>query len=229
MAGKPAKAADGKPAEPGTKKKTKPAARSPDRKKKPEVKPPEKKKRRQPLTAAEWRKIRMEYIKGKTTFAKLAEKWNVSAGHIRKKASLERWSDKRRKLDTKTEQKTIERVSDARARELAKLAEIQDKVDDLIDFCVQAFSDIKPGKYDDMRGLESLTKAINTALATKRDLYSIPNETEKAKIESLREKAKLDRQRYEDEKAEKARLAAEAKNTMIRVVIQGESGGPLDE
>lgn len=181
------------------------------------------------LTAAEWRKIRMEYVRGKTTFAKLAEKYSLSAGYIRKKASLERWSEKKRKLEAKTEQKTIERVADARARELAKLAAIQDEVDDLLDLTVKAFSELKPRKFDDARGLESITKAINTALQTKRDLYNLPNETEKAKIEALREKARLDRQKYEDEKAEKARIAAEAENTMIRVIVQGESEAPLDE
>ena len=210
---------------PARKKKTKqPAARAPDKKE------PEKKARRKPLTTAEWRKIRMEYVKGKTTFAKLAEKYQLTAGHIRKRASLEGWSKKKRDLDTKTEQKTIERVSDARARELERLVMISERVDDFLDETVKAFGQIKPRKYDELRGVESLTKAIQIAVQTKRDLYNLPNEADRAKIESLREKAKLDREKYEEEKAEKARMAAEAGNTMIRVVIEGESeGGALDE
>ena len=210
---------------PAKRKKTKqPAARAPDQK------APETKPRRKPLTTAEWRKIRMEYVKGKTTFAKLAEKYQLTAGHIRKRASLEGWSKKKRDLDTKTEQKTIERVSDARARELERLAGISEQVDDFLDATVKAFSEIKPRKYDELRGVESLAKAIQIAVQTKRDLYNLPNEADRAKIESLREKSRLDRERYEEEKAEKARMAAEAGNTMIRVVIEGESeGGALDE
>ena len=184
-------------------------------------------KRRQ-LTTAEWRKIRMEYVKGHTTFAKLAEKYSLSAGYIRKRASSECWSKKKRNLDAKTEQKTVERVAEARARELEKLAAIQEKVDDFLDAAVEAIGQVPLKKYDQMRGIESLTKAIQIAVQTKRDLYNIPNEADRAKIESLREKAKLDRQRYEDEKAEKAKLAQAAENTMIRVVIEGE-GGALDE
>lgn len=236
MPKKPAKEADKKLAAPEAKKPKAKAAAPPKKRGRPtkaekaaEEKRIQEARKHRELTTAEWRKIRMEYVRGKTTFAKLAEKYSLSAGYIRKKASLERWSEKKRKLDAKTEQKTIERVADARARELAKLMEIQDELDDVLDLTVKAFSELKPRKYDDARGLESLTKAINTAVQTKRDLYNLPNETDKAKIESLREKARLDRQRYEDEKAEKARMAAEAENTMIRVIVQGESGAPLDE
>lgn len=237
MPKKPAKAADGKLAEPEEKKPKAKAAAPPQKKrgrptkaeKAAEEQRIKKARETRELTTAEWRKIRMEYVRGKTTFKKLAEKYSLSAGYIRKRASIERWSEKKRKLEAKTEQKTIERVADARARELSKLMEIQDEIDDLLDLQVKAFAELKPRRFDDARGLESLTKAINTAVQTKRDLYNLPNESERAKIESLREKARLDRQRYEDEKAEKARMAAEAENTMIRVVIQGESGAPLDE
>ena len=238
MPKKPAKAADGKPAAPEAraKKPEQKAAAPPKKRGRPtkaekaaEEKRIQEARQRRELTTAEWRKIRMEYVRGKTTFAKLAEKYSLNAGYIRKKASLERWSEKKRKLEAKTEQKTIELCAAARARELSKLMTIQDELDEVLDLTVKAFSELKPKKYDDARGLESLTKAINTAVQTKRDLYNLPNETDRAKIESLREKARLDRQRYEDEKAEKARLAAEAENTMIRVIVQGESGAPLDE
>lgn len=238
MPKKPAKAADGKPAAPEKKaKKPEQKAAAPPRKrgrptkaeKAAEEQRIKKARETRELTTAEWRKIRMEYVRGKTTFAKLAEKYSLNAGYIRRRASKERWTEKKRNLDAKTEQKTIERVADARARELSKLMEIQDELDEVLDLTVKAFSELKPKKYDDARGLESLTKAINTAVQTKRDLYNLPNETEKAKIESLREKARLDRQKYEDEKAEKAKLAAEAQNTMIRVIVQGESEAPLDE
>ena len=193
--------------------------------------PAEETKKRKPhkqLTPAEWRKIRLEYVKGKTTFAKLAEKYGVSSSNIRKRASLEHWTKKRSKLDAKVEQKAVERIAEARARELEKLAAISDRVDDILDAVVDAVGQLKVRRHDDMRGLESLTKAVQISLQTKRDLYNLPNETDRAKIESLREKAKLDRQKYEDEKAEKAKLAEAAGNTMIRVVIEGE-GGALDE
>ena len=244
MAKKPAKEADEKLAAPEKKTRKQRAAppavpvadppaaeakKAETKTKKPAEKKAKQKKKHRQLTQAEWRKIRMEYVKGKTTFAKLAEKYPISASTIRKRASLERWTKKRNKLDTKVEQKTIERVAEARARELEKLAAISDRVDDILDAVVDAVGKLTVRKHDDMRGLESLTKAVQISLQTKRDLFNLPNETDRAKIESLREKAKLDRQRYEDEKAEKAKMAQAAANTMIRVVIEGEGGGALDE
>ena len=241
MAKKPAKEADDKLAAPEKEKRTRKKPEETSKKppgKKPKVektgknfqaKPAKEPEKRKPLTTAEWRKIRMEYVKGKTTFAKLAEKYHISAGYIRKKASLERWSEKKLKLETKVEQKTIERVAEARARELEKLAAISDRVDDILDAVVEAVGSLPVRKHDDMRGLESLTKAVQISLQTKRDLYNLPNETDRAKIESLREKARLDRQKYEDEKAEKAKMAQAAADTMIRVVIDGGEGGALDE
>lgn len=197
--------------------------------KKPAAKKAKQKKQHRQLTQAEWRKVRMEYVKGKTTHAQLAKKYNISESTLYKRASLERWTQKKKKLDRKVEEKTLERVAEARARELEKLAAISDRVDDILDAVVDAVGKLTVRKHDDMRGLESLTKAVQISLQTKRDLYSLPNETDRAKIESLREKAKLDRQRYEDEKAEKAKMAQAAANTMIRVVIEGEGGGALDE
>ena len=184
--------------------------------------------KRRKLTTAQWRKIRNEYVNGKTTYAKLAEKYSLDPGYLRHRASSERWKEQKHKTDTKAAQKTVERVAEARARELEKLAAIQEKVDDFLDAAVAAIGQVPLKKYDEMRGIESLTKAIQIAVQTKRDLYNIPNEADRAKIESLREKARLDRQRYEDEKAEKAKIAQAAADTMIRVVIEGE-GGALDE
>jgi len=183
--------------------------------------PEEKKQRREPLTTAEWRKIRIEYVKGKTTYRKLAEKYGVAAGTIRKRASKEAWGKRKRKLDTSVEQKVLERVCDARAREFELIAAVNDRMDEVLGNLVKFISDQPPQKYDDLRGVESLTKAIAQVVQTKRDLYNVPTEIDRAKIETLRDKQKLDREKYAAEQAEKAANRAAAENTMIRVVIEG--------
>ena len=189
------------------------------------------------LTTADWRKIRIEYVKGKTTYKALAEKYGVGESTIRKRASKEGWRKKRNNLDTKVEQKVLERVCDARAREFELIAQVNDRMDDVLDKLLQFIGDQPPHKYDDLRGVESLTKAIAQVVQTKRDLYNIPTEVDKAKIEALREKNKLERQKYNlerkkyrEEMAEKAASKELAENTMIRIVIEGdEEGEPLDE
>ena len=186
--------------------------------------------RKEPLTTAEWRKIRLEYVKGKTTYAKLAEKYGVSAGHIRKKAANEGWRKKKRDLDTKVEQKALERACDARAREFALIAAVNDRMDAVLNNLVDFIENQPPRKYDELRGVESLTKAIAQVVQTKRDLYNVPTDIDRAKMEALREKSRLEREKFAEEQAEKAAGKAAAENTMIRVVIEGaEEEMALDE
>ena len=183
------------------------------------------------LTTADWRKIRIEYVKGKTTYAKLAEKYGVTAGAIRKRASNEGWRKKKRNLDTKVEQKVLERVCDARAKEFELIARVNDRMGDVLDNLITFVQSQPPNKYDDLRGVESLTKAIAQVVQTKRDLYNVPTEIDRAKIEALRDKQKLEREKFAEEQAEKAASKQAAENTMIRVVIDGaeEEEVQLDE
>ena len=236
MARKPAEAKAQKPTGKKTEKQSKPTKPEP---KKPATvkKAPAHKKRKQPLTTAEWRKIRIEYVKGKTTYQKLAEKYGVAAGTIRKRASKEAWGNRKRKLDTKVEQKVLERVCDARAREFELIAAVNDRMDLVLDNLLEFIEAQPPKKYDDLRGVESLTKAIAQVVETKRDLYNVPSEVDKEKIKALREKQKVDRARYrlekkkfDEEQKEKAASRTMAENTVIRVIVEGdEDGEALDE
>lgn len=210
----------------------KPAAAPETGKKKSKAKQPAKaRKQHVQLATAEWRKIRIEYVKGKTTFAKLAEKYGVSASNIRKRAANEGWRKKKSKLDAKVEQKALERVCDARAKEFELIARVNDRMGEVLDNLITFVQSQPPHKYDDLRGVESLTKAIAQVVQTKRDLYNVPTEIDRAKIEALRDKQKLDREKFAEEQAEKAASKAAAENTMIRIVIEGdgEEGAAFDE
>lgn len=162
------------------------------------------------LTTAEWRKIKIEYVKGKTTLRKLAEKWNIGESTIRKRASKEGWRKRKNKLDAEVEQKTLERVCDARAREFEAIARINDQMSDALENMVKFITEQPPAKYDELRGVESLTKAIAQVVQIKRDLYNIPNAYEQAKIESLREKSRLEREKNTTEPVQ------------IRITIEGD-------
>jgi len=210
----------------------KPASAPETGKKKSKAKQPAKaRKQHVQLATAEWRKIRIEYVKGKTTFAKLAEKYGVSASNIRKRAANEGWRKKKSKLDAKVEQKTLERVCDARAKEFELIARVNDRMGEVLDNLITFVQSQPPHKYDDLRGVESLTKAIAQVVQTKRDLYNVPTEIDRARIETLRDKQKLDREKFAEEQAEKAASKAAAENTMIRIVIEGdgEEGAAFDE
>lgn len=201
-----------------TKKTAKPAAKTV---KQPSSKKTEPKKKREPLTTAEWRKIRVEYLKGKTTYEKLAVKYGVSASNIRKRASKEGWRKRKNKLDAKVEQKVLERVCDARAKEFELIAQVNDRMGEVLENLVTFVASQPPGRYDDLRGVESLTKAIAQVVQTKRDLYNVPTEIDRAKIEALRDKQKLEREKFAEEQAEKAASKQAAENTVVRIVVEG--------
>jgi len=214
----------------GKKKTTKTDSKKAVSAKKAQKAPEKSRKPRVILTTADWRKIRIEYVKGKTTFAKLAEKYGVSAGNIRKRASKEGWTKRKRSLDTKVEQKVLERVCDARAKEFELIARVNDRMGDVLDNLITFVQSQPPNRYDDLRGVESLTKAIAQVVQTKRDLYNVPTEIDRAKIEALRDKAKLEREKFAEEQAEKAASKQAAENTMIRISIEGaEEELQLDE
>lgn len=66
---------------------------------------------------ADWTKIKTEYVTGDISLRKLAEKNGVSYSQIAKKAASENWVSVRRqqriKIESKTNQKTIEKISDS--------------------------------------------------------------------------------------------------------------------
>ena len=183
------------------------------------------------LTTAEWRKIRLEYVKGKTTYKKLAEKYGVGESTIRKRAAKEGWRKKKNDLDTKVEQKVLERACDARAKEFETLVLAAEQVETIL-VNVSTFIAQQPkATYKDLQGVEHLTKAVAEAVELKRNLYNIPNEVDKANIAAKNEANKLNRARlnlerkkYRDEQVEKAKLKQAAEGTMIKVVIENRDG-----
>ena len=214
----------------GRRKPAAPAA-APGKKTVPGKKKPERDRRE--LTTAQWRKIRMEYVRGKTTYRELSAKYGVSIDTIGKHASKEGWRKKKQKLDEKVEKKALERMCDARAEEFSQLARINDQASDVLENLLAFVKEQPPKKYDDLRGVESLTKAIAQVVQIKRDLYNLPGEVDKARIEALREKSRLERQKFEEEQAEKAASKAVAESTVFKVIVEDETGGeeaePMDE
>lgn len=176
-------------------------------------------------TDAEWRKIRLEYVAGKTTLQKLAQKYQVSESTIRKKASSQGWKKRKRQVGTKMEQKAIERLCDARAKEFETIASVNDRMGDVLDCLLEFIAEQPPTKYDDLRGVESLTKAIAQVVMVKRDLYNMPSEEQKAKIEALREKSKLEREKWKDEKAQRAAEQKTEGNAILNIHFEGDDEG----
>ena len=80
-----------------------------------------------------WTKIRTEYINGHISYRKLAEKHGIPFQTLRDRAIKEGWFEKRKiqrdKISLKTEQKTVEKISDKQS-DLA--ADIYDAANELL-------------------------------------------------------------------------------------------------
>ena len=79
--------------------------------------------------AADWLKIKSEYVSGDIGYRKLAEKHGVPFPTLRDKAVKEKWNEKRNahrnRVITATEQKTEAKISDALSDEAALKVQIR--------------------------------------------------------------------------------------------------------
>ena len=79
--------------------------------------------------AADWLKIKSEYVSGNISYRKLAEKYGVSFNTLKEHATDEKWKELREeqhhKTTTKTQQKAEEKISDALSDEVALKVQIR--------------------------------------------------------------------------------------------------------
>ena len=132
----------------------------------------------------DWKKIKAEYIKGGTSYRKLAEKHNVAFGTLRNVAAKEKWRELRDKTRLKTDTKLTDAVSKQQA---IRLGRIQKVADDLLNQLESIVSDFKAA--DLIMDKQSL-KQITGALKDIKDIQSLKSpldiEEQKARIENLR-------------------------------------------
>lgn len=135
----------------------------------------------------DWKKIKAEYIKGGTSYRKLAEKYNAPFGTLRKVAAKEGW----RELRDKTRLKTDTRLTDAVSKEQAdRLSRIHKVADDLL---LQLESIVSEFKLADLVMDKTSLKQITGALKDIKDIQSLKSpldiEEQKARIDNLRKQA----------------------------------------
>lgn len=147
--------------------------------------------------AADWKKIRAEYIRGGTSYRKLAEKHGVSFSTLRDRAISEKWTDLREKRRNKSVTKTIERIASQEA----------EKAVDLQDIALILAKKIREGVEDGRFLVDSQsTRAITAALRDLRELTG-----RKAEKDLEEQQARIDKLRKE--------ARDEEQNNEIRVVI----------
>ena len=153
-----------------------------------------------------WAKIRAEWLKGGITQKQLAEKYKLSVKTIQNRAYKEGWKNQKRKIREKTEQEISARVVRARVTHLEKLIDANEKLlDGLVQMAELISSKPNVTLFDangTLRNAESFAKALQTATATQRDLYRIPNIDQKFAAKKWREQLMLEKEKAKGESGE---------------------------
>ena len=145
----------------------------------------------------DWKKLKAEYVAGGTSYRKLADKYGVPFGTLRKVAAKEKWTDLRSKAVAKADTKIIESVSTKEADKANKILDVADK---LIDRIAELIDHV-----DNPTGIRDIT----TALKNIKDIKGIKSDAD------LRE------QEARIAKLQKEAEAEEKENNEIKVVIEG--------
>ena len=179
--------------------------------------------------AAPWTRIRTEWLKGGTTYAKLAKKYKLSEKTIRNRAYKEGWGKEKGQIEDEVRAKTRARIVCVREEQLIKLAAANGAlIDALVAMATEAQGKPDATLFDvnkTLRNAESLSKAIQLAAMTQRDLYRLPSmdqelrkKQEAARKKEAKEKLALEREKWEAEQREKARAAEVASGTVWEVI-----------
>ena len=132
----------------------------------------------------DWKKLKAEYIAGGTSYRKLAEKYDVSFGTLRKVAAKEKWTDLRNKAVARADTKIVESLSTKEADKAKKILDVADKLLDKIAEVIDVI--------DNPTGIKDIT----TALKNLRDIKGIKSDVDlreqEARIAKLQKEAEAD-------------------------------------
>ena len=138
----------------------------------------------------DWKKLRAEYIKGGTSYRKLADKYDVSFHTLRKQAAKENWKALRDEVATKTVTKIVEIESDQQAERMRRLLTVSDMLLDAVEDAVSKFQ--AEELLLDRTALKSLSGTIKDIKDIQSLKTSLDIEEQKARIAILKEQAEAD-------------------------------------
>ena len=138
----------------------------------------------------DWKKLKAEYIKGGTSYRKLAEKYNVSFHTLRKQAAKENWKALRDEVTAKSVTKIIEIESDNQAERMKRLLTVSDKLLLAVEDAVEKF---QAGELMlDKGALKSLSGTIKDIKDIQNIKTQLDIEEQKARIAILKKQAEAD-------------------------------------
>ena len=144
-----------------------------------------------------WKKIKAEYIRGGTSYAKLAEKHSVSLSTLTKHAMKEKWADLRNETRKKAEAKMSESVANQEAKR-------EDGFQSLADKLLQHITD----NIDVLASSATACRDITAAIKNLRDIKGVKSELDMQEQIARIDKLKKDAQQ-------------EAETSEVTITIEG--------
>lgn len=132
----------------------------------------------------DWKKIKAEYIAGGTSYRKLAEKYNVSFGTLRRVAEREGWTQKRAQVAHNVDTKIMETVSEDEAEKATNIIDVADKL-------LKKIYDMLDEDYN-TQNIKNLTSALKDLKEIKGYKSAIDLKEQEARIAKLRKEVEDD-------------------------------------
>lgn len=132
---------------------------------------------------ADWQAIKTEYITTDTSYRKLAQKYGVNITNIAKKASAEGWVDERKQYASKTQAKTLDKISRQEASRAARIHSVADKL------LLQIEAMVSREKPLDEKAIRTLTAAVKDLKEIQNIKSALDQQEQRARIANLRKQA----------------------------------------
>lgn len=133
----------------------------------------------------DWKRIKAEYIAGGTSYRKLAEKYNVPFGTLRRIAKQEEWTQKRTQVEHNVDTGIVDSVSQKETKKAVDIIDVADKLLDKIEELAETL-------VVDTQSLKQLTSALKDLKEIKGYKSAIDLKEQEARIEKLRKEAECE-------------------------------------
>lgn len=150
---------------------------------------------------ADWQAIKTEYITTDTSYRKLAQTHGVRYATLQARAKAEKWTEARDQHRTRTESKSLTKISNKQADRAAKLIGVSDLLLNKVKSLLEADEELLVDT--------SIMKDVSIILKNLKDIQMIRSDADlreqEARIDKLRKEAMVEKESNE-----------------VKVTIQGE-------
>jgi hypothetical protein len=131
----------------------------------------------------DWNALKAEYIRGGTSYRKLAEKHGVSFNTLKTIAIREKWTDLRQQTNNTATTKLVDKIGGQQASRSAKILDVADKLLDKISITIDSMDVV------DSQSLKHFTSALKDLKDIKGIKSNIDLREQEARIAKLQKEA----------------------------------------